>query len=368
MRFPKKMLPAMLFFALVSCGEKPKSPLSIIAYYAGDATHIEAYPIEKLTHIIFSFVHLKGNELAVGSREDSLTLQKLTSLKQRNPGLKIILSLGGWGGCETCSEVFSSDQGRREFAASVLKTARHFGTDGIDLDWEYPVIPGFPKHRYAPEDKENFTALVKILRQTLGQSQEINFAAGGFTEYLQKSIEWDKIAPLIDKVNLMTYDLVHGNSKVTGHHTPLYSTPLGIESADHAVKFLDSIRFPLHKLVIGAAFYARVFEAEVNVGNGLYQPGKFNFAINYRDLKKDSLEKSGFNFLWDDIAKAPYAYNQTAQQLITYDDKRSLALKTQYAIKHKLNGIMFWELSCDEEKNGLLDAIYDTANGAMVND
>lgn len=338
---------------------KPNKNITVIAYYAGDANHIDAYPVEELTHIIYSFTHLKGNEISVANKNDSATIKHLVSLKKRNPKLKIILSMGGWGGCEPCSEVFSTDKGRKEFAASVLHTSQYFGTDGLDLDWEYPAISGFPGHRFVPEDKQNFTALLQALRDALGKKYEVSFAAGGFTTFLQESIEWDKIAPLVDKVNLMTYDLVHGFSKVTGHHTPLYSTPEQVESVDHAVKYLDSIHFPVNKLVVGAAFYARIFDVDVDANKGLYQPGKFDHGVDYNHFNKDSLKNLGFTFYWDDVAQAPYGYNQKLKQVITFDDKRSLALKTKYAIDHGLNGIMFWELGNDVTKNGLLQAIYD---------
>lgn len=337
--------------------------ITVIAYYAGDSAHIDAYPIEKLTHIIYSFTHLEGNEIFVQNKRDSATIKHLVSLKKRNPGLKIILSMGGWGGCGPCSEVFSTDKGRKEFAASVRHISEYFGTNGIDLDWEYPAISGFPGHRFVPEDKPNFTALLKALRDALGTKYEISFAAGGFTTFLQESIEWDKIIPLVDKVNLMTYDLVHGFSKVTGHHTPLYSTPEQIESVDHAVKYLDSIHFPKNKLVIGAAFYARIFDVDVDANKGLYQPGKFDHGFDFKDANVDSLKNIGFTFYWDDVAKAPYAYSPAKKQVITFDDKRSLALKTKYAIDNGLNGIMFWELGNDKAKDGLLDAIYNAKTG-----
>lgn len=350
---------AALFATAFAKGGKPKSNITVIAYYAGDSAHIDAYPIEELTHIIYSFTHLKGNEISVANKRDSATIKHLVSLKKRNPGLKIILSMGGWGGCGPCSEVFSTDAGRKEFAASVLHTSQYFGTDGIDLDWEYPAISGYPGHRFVPEDKQNFTALLKALREALGSKYEISFAAGGFTTFLKESIEWDKIVPYVDKVNLMTYDLVHGFSKITGHHTPLYSTPQQVESLDNAVRYLDSIHFPVNKLVAGAAFYARIFDVDVDANKGLYQPGKFDHGVDYNHFSKDSLEKLGFVFYWDDVAKAPYGYNQKLKQVITFDDKRSLALKTKYVIDHKMNGIMFWELGNDVTKNGLLQAIYD---------
>ena len=70
-------------------------------------------------------------------------------------------AFGGWGGCETCSEVFSQGENRKEFATSVLELLYEYDLDGIDLDWEYPAMQGFPGHAFKPEDQQNFTALVR---------------------------------------------------------------------------------------------------------------------------------------------------------------------------------------------------------------
>ena len=134
---------------------KPNS-LKVIGYFAGKADQVDDVPAEKLTHIIFSFCHLKGNRLHVDSPSDSLTITKLVGLRKRNPQLKIILSLGGWGGCAPCSDVFSTEAGRTEFSRSVSGLCEKFHTDGIDLDWEYPAIEGFPGHAYKQADRINF--------------------------------------------------------------------------------------------------------------------------------------------------------------------------------------------------------------------
>lgn len=333
---------------------------AIIAYYAGPADRVDSFEVEKLTHIIFSFCHLKGNHLNVDRAGDTLTIQKMVQLKARNPKLKVLLSLGGWGGCKMCSEVFSTEQGRNEFSASVKELTDYFKTDGIDLDWEYPAIEGYPGHRFVPEDKPNFTALVVSLRKALGKKHEISFAAGGFTSFLQESIEWHKVMPLVDRVNLMTYDLTNGFSTVTGHHTPLYSTPEQKESTDNAVRYLDSIGIPRNKLVIGAAFYARIFENVVDVNNGLYQTTKFRNGVPYKNFEKVFLPDSGFVYHWDEVAKAPYLYNADKKWFVTFDDTASMRLKTEYTISKKLNGIMFWQLADDKFSGGLLDVIYAT--------
>ena len=48
-----------------------------------------------------------------------------------------------------------------------------------------------------------------------------------------------------------------------------------------------------------------------------------------------------------------------AQQnlFVTYDDKRSMDLKAKYVVDQQLNGIMFWELTHDTYKDGLLQTI-----------
>jgi chitinase len=274
--------------------------------------------------------------------------------------LKVILSLGGWGGCKTCSEVFSTAQGREEFASSVKELADYFHTDGIDLDWEYPAIAGYPGHRFVPEDRPNFTALVVALRKALGKNQEISFAAGGFTTFLEQSIEWKKVIPLVDRVNLMTYDLINGNSTVTGHHTGLYSTPQQQESTDHAVHYLDSIGVPRNKMVIGAAFYARIFENVASVNDGLYQSTKFLRGVPYKNFESSFPPDSGFVYHWDPVAMAPWLYNPEKKWFVTFDDTTSMRHKTEYTIAKKLNGIMFWQLAEDKFQGGLLDVIYAT--------
>ena len=76
-----------------------KNDFNIIAYYAGGPEKTDSLPAEKLTHIIYSFCHLVGNKLNVDSKRDSSTIHNLVNLKQRNPQLKVILSIGGWAGC-----------------------------------------------------------------------------------------------------------------------------------------------------------------------------------------------------------------------------------------------------------------------------
>jgi chitinase len=352
-----------LFFAILILMLAPfisyeqQNKFVVIGYYAGKSpAQLDSFSVEKLTHIIFSFGHLKGNRLNVSDAIDTATIQRMVLLKKRNPELKVILSLGGWGGCAACSDVFSTKEGRKEFAKSVKEVSEYFGSDGIDLDWEYPTISGFPGHKYQAEDKENFTALVKQLRKTLGNKYEISFAAGGFSQYINESVDWEKVMKKVNYVNMMTYDLVSGFATKTGHHTALYSTEQQVESTDNAIQKLIALKVPVSKIVIGAAFYARVFETSDST-SGLYQQGKFVKGVSFKNFSEQLSADSGFVSHWDEKAKAPYMFNPSQHLFVTYDDKRSIQLKTQYAIDKKLGGIMFWQLRDDAFTEGLLDAI-----------
>jgi chitinase len=337
-----------------------KNDLAVIGYYAGSSTAVDSFPTEKLTHIIFSFCHLNGNRLSVSNEKDSATIRRLVALKQNHPALKVILSLGGWGGCKTCPDVFSTEKGRAEFVRSVKELSSFFHTDGIDLDWEYPALENVPGYPYYPADKDHFTALIRLLRKELGSRQEISFAAGGYTDYLKTSIDWKNVAPLVNYINLMTYDLVNGYATVTGHHTPLYSTPRQVESTDHAVRYLDSIGVPLQKIAIGLAFYGRVFNGVDSINNGLYRPCHFFRGVSYRDQTTWLSPDSGWTYHWDPIAQAPFSYNAQKGLLASYDDSLSVRLKTLYALHKGLGGVMFWQLTEDRFSGGLLDVIDQT--------
>jgi chitinase len=352
------LLAANILF--ISAFSQQKNDIAVIGYFAGRPTALDSFPIQKLTHLIFSFCHLKGSKLSIDRATDTACIQKMVSFKQKYPSLKIILSLGGWGGCKDCSTVFATRKGRKTFARSTRKVMDYFQTDGIDLDWEYPVIEGYPGHSHSTADKKNFTSLIKILRKELGTKYEISFAAGGFVRFIDSSIEWKKVMKKVDKVNVMSYDLVHGYSKISGHHTPLYSTQQQKESGDNAVTRLIQAGVPANKIILGAAFYGRMFEVSDTTNNGLYLPANFYHGISYSRLFDSVSTSNGFVQYWDSVANAPYAFNPLRKIEVTFDDSLSIARKTQYVITKRLGGIMFWQLMEDKFSNGLLDVIDKT--------
>jgi chitinase len=338
-------------------GHEKDTPFRIIGYYKGTPEDVGNYEYQKLTHVIFCFTYLKGNKISLKDATDEETLKRLAALKHRFRKLKVMVALGGWGGCETCSPVFNNDSNRIVFAKSVKDFLIKYKLDGFDLDWESPVIGGYKNHPALPEDRNNFTDLIYKLRQELPQPYELSFDANSFPEFVLQSVDWQQVMPNVSFVNLMTYGLPNDKPKHTGHHTALYSSPYQKESIHSGVLLLDSLNVPHNKIIIGAGFYGFVVQNVDSTCNGLGQLGKSRNAPTYKEIIEKYTRENGYRTYWDSTAMAPYLYSKADRTFITFDNKESCILKTKYAISNEFGGLMFWRLNGDRYRDGLLDAI-----------
>ncbi|MFT7032769.1 MAG: chitinase, partial [Cyclobacteriaceae bacterium] len=135
-------------------------------------------------------------------------------------------------------------------------------------------------------------------------------------------------------------------------------------SAQKIVDFLIKEGVDPKQIVIGGAFYGRVWKGVPPVNNGLYQlSGGLHIGwMAYHQIRKSYEQDSNFQRYWDDNAKAPFMYNSRDSLMVSYDDTVSVALKTKYTMAKGLGGIMFWELGNDTKEEGsLLNAIYKAA-------
>ena len=79
-----KRLLYILLILFISCNKYEKSNYNqVIAYYAGDGDSIEEFNLNGVDQLIYSFLHLKGNKLAIDNEKDSITLLNITKQKQR---------------------------------------------------------------------------------------------------------------------------------------------------------------------------------------------------------------------------------------------------------------------------------------------
>lgn len=342
------------------------SPYRIVGYATG-WDPAQTKDVGKIDTLIYAFAQLKDGRVMLDA-DRAKTLQTLLALKSVNPNLKVTVSVGGWsvGGF---SEAASSEAGRQLFAdtAAQMLSAQH--ADGLDVDWEYP---GHHESgiRSSPDDKANFTLLLKAIRASLDRAGQkdgkhytlsVAIADGPFVS----DVDIPAINPLLDWFNLMTYDFVNANTPTTGHHTGLHASPLikgDGRTTDRAVQQFLAAGVPAKKLVIGAALYGREFADVQDDHDGLYQPyGHFVNMLTWPDLKAHYIGKQGYVRHWDDVAKAPWLWNAKTHHFITYDDPQSIAAKMAYIKAQHLGGIMYWEQTNDPADE-LLDAMWHGLN------
>ncbi|VDN45300.1 unnamed protein product [Gongylonema pulchrum] len=99
------------------------------------------------THILYAFAKIDndGNSVAFEWNDEDTEwsegmFSRVIKHKQTNPGLKVLLSYGGYNfGSEIFTAVAKSDTKRKNFIDSAIAFLRKNKFDGFDLDWEYPL-------------------------------------------------------------------------------------------------------------------------------------------------------------------------------------------------------------------------------------
>ena len=310
--------------------------------------------------------------------------KQLIKLKQANPNLKTIISVGGWTWSNRFSDVAASAATRETFANSAVDFLRKYQFDGVDLDWEYPVSGGLAGNSYRPEDKQNYTLLLQAVRQKLdaagaadGKTYLLTIASGAGPDFIQNT-ELAGIAQAVDWINIMTYDMNGGWQTISGHNAPLYYDPAAGSAnlpnaaafnVDAAVTAYFAAGVPANKLVLGVPFYGRGWAGCQATGNGQYQSctgtaqvGTWEKGVfDFNDLEANYIGKNGYMRYWNDTAKVPYLYNSSNGTFITYDDTESMGYKASYLKSKGLAGAMFWEFSGDRNKTLLNKLASDLA-------
>jgi len=359
----KFYLAALFFtgvFTLFSFSYKKHKPV-IIAYVGGFRGLINADSIDvhRLSHINYAFIDVKDNRAWLHfEATDTINLRKLSELKLKKPGLKILISVGGWTWSKNFSDAVLSDTSAKNFANSAITIVSKFNLDGIDIDWEYPGMIG-DSNIFRPEDKEHYTLLFKDLREGLDSLKKITHhnylittAVGGTHDYIEHT-EMDKVQQYTNYINVMSYDYADGSDSFSSHHTNLYvsSDDTAQYSADRSIQEFMAVGVPRKKLVIGVAFYGKGWQMQSDASNGLYQRAAAPARGGGFTYLKDSLiNRNGFTRYWDTLAAAPYLFNADKKVFISYDDEESVKRKCEYVKQHHLAGAMFWEYNNDKKE------------------
>ena len=296
--------------------------------------------------------------------------------KSKYPDVKIVIAVGGWTRSDKFHAAASTEQNRKTLAQSMVDTMKKYPfIDGIDIDWEYPTETRAPEDQYdrgsvgGPEDKHNFTLLLKTIRETFdqnGMKDKLLTVAVSAGESKIHNTEPDQYAQYVDAIGVMTYDFAGDWDDVTGHLAGLYHNPEDTTrpkfDTDDAMKiYSEEYNVPKSKLYAGSPLYSRGWGnvAPGPNGDGLFQPGNKNFTGNlgtggqysWYDIK--NIEKTaGWVKYRDPIAKVPYLYNSSTKQFLTYEDETSLQDRINYINDNGYGGLIVWDCSGDDVKGG----------------
>ena len=277
-----------------------------------------------LTHINFSFAKINDDFETLYIRDKKAKrLEQIVGLKEKNPKLKVMLSVGGWG-AGNFSEMAADATHRKNFCKNCLAAVNKYKLDGIDLDWEYPTSSSAGISS-SPNDTQNFTLLLKELRETLGPDKLITMASEAKANY----VDWSNALQYLDFVNIMSYDM----GKPPTHNAALYPSTLSKMSCDEAVAKHYAKGVPYDKMTLGMAFFGRV---DRNILEG--------DELDYNEI----IGLTGFNKCWDDVAKVPYLTDGAGTMVLSYDDEVSIGLKADYVKQKGLLGAMYWDIEADD--------------------
>ncbi|KAJ7864946.1 hypothetical protein B0H14DRAFT_2734817 [Mycena olivaceomarginata] len=254
-----------------SCGVDEQTALQRrIGYYEGWANSRKCSSFSPqqidgstLTHVNFAFGLISSSfkivEMTAG---DSKLWSETTELKKGFPGLKVFLSIGGWTFNDPPTQSRFSDVAARRVTGlhllgAVSTLCRRTGsTQGIDIDWEYPVADD---RGGKPEDKANYVALMKLLHTSFKENNYgLSFTAPSSFWYLQ-NFDLPGMMENVDWVNLMSYDL-HGtwdrNDTWIG---PVVAAHTNLTEIDEALKLFWRAGVKPAQITLGLGFYGRSF-------------------------------------------------------------------------------------------------------------
>jgi len=369
-----KILALTVLLCIALASSAPQSGKVIYCYFEGWAVYnpgrgsfdVEDVDPNLCTHASFGFAGLNSkhhiysldpwNDLEEDYGQGAY--KRFVKLKQRNPNLKVLLSIGGWNeGSTKYSKMASQASSRKIFIDSCVQFLQRFGFEGLDLDWEYPAHRGGN-----PEDQENHALLLAEMRTEFDKHQLMITAAvsAGFDK-IDTSYNVPSISQSLDFINIMTYDF-HGDWDPFVHH----NTPLNVHPLDEGDTRKYNVRYAVeywiekgadrNKLLLGLAPYGRTFTLTDPKERGLYAKnsgagtaGPYTGEAGY--MNYNEICKNQMNHKWEitndpDIG-APFGFYQN-NQWAGWDDIESIKKKCQLVFEYNIGGGMIWAIDTDD--------------------
>ena len=343
------------------CTDIGQTPI-VLAYFT---EYNENLPdVTLLTHINYAHGRFADKTNGTGgiviTESPDAPLSKVVALKSKNPKLKVMVMIGGWGGHADGFSMMARDPAKRtEFCQSVKWNIDRYGLDGVDIDWEYPTQSADNETGCDPSDTKNFNLVLKELRETLGTSKIISFASSSSAKY----VDWKTAMKYLDYVNVMTYDM---GCAPNGHNSPLHkSAKFDQRSWDESIQAHVDGGVPKNRQVMGVPFYGKAEK------NPTAETKIFDYSVKYYEIpdilnngiyKGQSLARP-VTRVWETYSMVPYLQDASGKNVLSYDDPESVRAKGLYVKTNGMLGAMFWEYRYDSSDHALLKSLVNAMYG-----
>jgi chitinase len=405
-----RVLPLTLLLSAVAALElntttRSNSTISA-AWYTG--WHATDFPLSqvswsKYTHLIYAFAVTtpEPTALSLGIPDEALLPQFVSTAHQND--VKALISIGGWTGSQWFSTNVRTAKNRTAFVKTVTDIAQKYNLDGVDFDWEYPVIQGIGCNTINPNDTANFLTFLQELRNsTQGQGLILSASATDIpwpSSPDSSSKNLSEFSKVLDYITIMNYD-ISSNPKIgVGPASPLNDScaPVGAQfgSAISGINAWTAAGMPHDQLLLGVPAYGHSYVVpptqitSPGVTELSYPP--FNLSLEligdswdsppgldacgnmegpggtytYRGLvqqgflNEDGSVKDGIEYRFDGCSETPYLYNSSSHVYISYENPQSFAVKGGLIHSLGLKGFAIWEAGGDFQ-DALLDSILNT--------
>ena len=219
--------------------------------------------VGSMDHLMYAFAKFDDSfNIQYVEYDDATMIPDVIAYKQQNPGLKVLISVGGWTFPSAMfSKMVSTQQNRAAFIASLKQFISKHSFDGVDIDWEYPCSkPRTDMVKITcnqikqvddaggkcPDDTNNFVSLVQELRQALG-SMLITVASPAASKDWTH-IRLQDMTKYIDYFHVMAYDYTVSDimdSATTAPNSPLYTPPSDTGAVQWSVNYTSEYKLPM---------------------------------------------------------------------------------------------------------------------------
>jgi chitinase len=373
-KFMRRIAAAVALSTLASCATAGTDAIFsggfdasrwVLGYYVGYEQGL--YPIEQvdfsaLTHLMVG----RARPLADGSVTTDFDIDDIDGPAWAHAavngahaaGRKAVLMVGGAGEIDGWRSA-AGPAHRATFVANLLAVVDTYSFDGIDLDWE-PLEDG---------DRTDFAALVQALRSA--RPQTILTVPVGWinANFAQPDAWWASIAPVFDRIDVMTYDMAGPwEGWQSWHNSALYgetdSTPSSVSSS---IAYFLASGVPASRLGVGTAFYGYCWQGVTGPrqdgGSIAADDGTMSYASIATDYYSAAVAE------WDAAAHVPYLSSgvplgAAGCNFVSYEDAASIADKGAFVRAQGLGGTIIWTISQGHipgapagQRDPLLDAI-----------